>query len=128
MKRDVGQGGRPSATRLSATPASTGSASVLVIGLIAVSVSLIAATGAVGHALAERVALDGAADATALAAADALAGFVFEEPCDVAQRAASLNDVRLVACRIDGAEVAITVGINVMGIATTSRARAGPPS
>jgi len=104
-----------------------GSASVLGIGLVGASALLVIATGTVGHAVAVRVALDGAADAAALAAADALAGFVADEPCAVAQRAASLNGARLEACSIDGAIADIVVDTAVMGLHVSSRARAGPP-
>jgi secretion/DNA translocation related TadE-like protein len=106
---------------------SRGSASVLAIGLVAVSGSLVVATAAVGHAVSVAVALDGAADAAALAAADAAVGYVTEEPCAVAGRAAALNAARLVECRVTGAEVTVAVSTSVFGIPTTSRARAGPP-
>lgn len=106
---------------------SRGSASVLAIGLVAVSASLVAVTGAVGHAATRRVELDAAADAAALAAADAIAGFVADEPCAVAGRAAILNRASLVSCSADGAEVVVVVATTVLGVHATSRARAGPP-
>ena len=109
------------------TRSTRGSASVLAIGLVSVSALLVAATGAVGLAVATRVELDGAADAAALAAADALAGFVLEEPCTVAERAASLNGARLAACGIEGAVADVIVETTVLGVHATSRARAGPP-
>ncbi|PSL38684.1 secretion/DNA translocation related TadE-like protein [Labedella gwakjiensis] len=105
---------------------SRGSASVLAVGLVGVSGLLVAATGAVGYAVATRVALDAAADAAALAAADALAGFVADEPCAVARRAASLNGARLAECDTDGAIVDVVVDTAVMGFHVSSRARAGP--
>jgi secretion/DNA translocation related TadE-like protein len=106
---------------------SRGSASVLAIGLVAVSGALVAATAAVGQAVSVGVALDATADAAALAAADAAVGYVTDEPCAVAGRTADLNGARLLDCRVAGAEVTVAVGTSVFGIATTSRARAGPP-
>jgi secretion/DNA translocation related TadE-like protein len=107
---------------------SRGSASVLAIGLVGVSAMLVTATGAVGHAVALKAGLDGAADAAALAAADAVAGFVSNEPCSVAQRAAALNGAHLAACTIDGAVADVLVDATVFGVRASSRARAGPPA
>lgn len=104
-----------------------GSASVIAIGLVAVAVVGAAAVGAVGHATAARVGLEGAADAAALAGADTLAGFVSDDPCRIAALAAELNAARLDACVVSGAIVQVTVVTSILGVAVSSRARAGPP-
>ena len=71
-------------------------------------------------------AVQGAADAAALAAADTASGLLPGVPCDAATRAAEVNGTRLSSCTVDGliatVSVAHTVGIITIG----STARAGP--
>jgi secretion/DNA translocation related TadE-like protein len=100
---------------------------VLAVGIASVSIVCVTATGAIGHATAMRTGLAAAADAAALAGADALAGFVADDPCTVAARAAELNAARLESCTVSGSDVAVVVGTTVLGVTVTSRARAGPP-
>ena len=99
---------------------------MLAVGVVAVSISCVVAVAAVGHATAARVALDGAADAAALAGADAIAGFVSDRPCRVAERTAGLHSARLGACTVSGMNVHVTVVTTILGFTVSSRARAGP--
>jgi secretion/DNA translocation related TadE-like protein len=72
-------------------------------------------------------AVQGAADAAALAAADTASGLIPGVPCDAAARAAQLNGANLVGCTIDGLIVTVSVTRPAGLIAIGSRARAGPP-
>ncbi|RWZ68454.1 hypothetical protein ELQ92_04365 [Labedella populi] len=104
-----------------------GSASVLAVGVASVSLVCVAAAGAVGEASVGRASVATAADAAALAGADTLAGFVVGDACEIAARAARVNDARLESCSVTGSEVRVVVGAMILGVAVTSRARAGPP-
>lgn len=105
-----------------------GNGSVLAVGVMA---ALAAATGSlllVCPAVAAGQRAAGAADAAALAAADALSGWVTGEPCELAGRVARENTVELVGCvvRDDSVQVAVSVSV---GMVTLQRvARAGPPT
>lgn len=67
-----------------------------------------------------------AADAAALAAADALTGAVPGTPCALARTVAQRNGARLMSCDGDGLETSVSVAINVLGFEVTPRSRAGP--
>jgi secretion/DNA translocation related TadE-like protein len=71
-------------------------------------------------------AVQGAADAAALAAADTASGLMPGVPCDVAARAAELNGAHLVACTVDNLIATVTVSSTVGAFPIGSRARAGP--
>lgn len=105
-----------------------GAASVLAVGIIgamtALAVGLLSLLGV--FVVSQRVA--NAADAAALAAADAMSGAVAGVPCRLAHSVAARNGSRLVACDGDGAVASVTVVIeSVPGFAVTASARAGPP-
>lgn len=107
-----------------------GAASVLAVGIIgamtALAVGLLALLGV--FVVSQRAA--NAADAAALAAADAMSGAVAGVPCRLAHSVAARNGSRLVACDGDGdgAVASVTVVIeSVPGFAVTASARAGPP-
>ena len=71
-------------------------------------------------------AVQGAADAAALAAADTISGLVPGVPCDTAARAATLNGADLAACSIDGPNATVAVSRTVGVLSIEARARAGP--
>jgi len=77
-------------------------------------------------ALAARHAVTGAADAAALAGADAASGLVPGFPCEVAARVALANGAIVESCRVDGLVVTVSVGRVVLGLAVSERASAGP--
>lgn len=104
-----------------------GSGSVLAVGVggavIVTTLSTILALGAlVAH---QRVM--NAADAAALAGADAASGAIAGEPCALAGRAAEANGAVVLACSSDGAVVSVTAGTSWAGIPLSARSRAGPP-
>ncbi|MFT4258530.1 helicase, partial [Microbacterium sp.] len=71
----------------------------------------------------------GAADAAALAAADAATGAVMaaDEPCALAARVAAASGAVLTGCELVGFVATVQVQAAYAGIAAVSRARAGPP-
>jgi secretion/DNA translocation related TadE-like protein len=76
--------------------------------------------------LAAKQKLAGAADAAALAAADARLGVVGAYPCPLAATVARANGATLIACAIDGLVVTVAVWGHVGGIKVTAVATAGP--
>jgi secretion/DNA translocation related TadE-like protein len=71
-------------------------------------------------------AVQGAADAAALAAADTASGLLPGVPCDTAARAAEMNGAHLAGCAIDGLIATVSVSRPAGLITIGSRARAGP--
>jgi secretion/DNA translocation related TadE-like protein len=78
-------------------------------------------------ALAVRSRSAGAADASALAAADALSGLVAGTPCDRAAVTAAANGVGVSECVVTGAEVTVEVATAFGPFDVKARATAGPP-
>jgi secretion/DNA translocation related TadE-like protein len=76
--------------------------------------------------LATRSAVAGAADAAALAAADARVGMTGGFPCDVAAEVAVANGVSLASCEVDGYVATVSVERSVLGFLVAARATAGP--
>lgn len=72
----------------------------------------------------------GAADAAALAAADALNGWVSADPCELAERVVSEMGVNLANCTVDDALGEARVIVTATGVFghVEARARAGPVS
>ena len=104
-----------------------GSGSVLGVALIGVIVLLVAAIAPLYGVLAAKVELAGAADAAALAAADARVGAVTGFPCDRAAEVAAANGATLLSCTADGLILTVSVGRSVLGFALRSASTAGPP-
>ena len=103
-----------------------GAGSVLAIGVIGALVMLAATAIPLYAVLATRSAVAGAADAAALAAADARVGVVGGFPCDVARDVAAANGAGLVGCVVDGYIATVVVQRSVAGFAISARATAGP--
>ncbi|MBO9627069.1 MAG: helicase [Microbacterium sp.] len=103
--------------------------SMLAAGVLAVTATLGLGLAAVGGAAvtAQRVAR--AADAAALAAADASSGAVAVSaaPCEVAARVASAAGGVLTGCEVDGFTATVAVEARFAGWPAVARARAGPP-
>jgi secretion/DNA translocation related TadE-like protein len=91
-----------------------------VVALVAVALPLY-------MALAGRSAATGAADAAALAAADARSGAVGGSPCALAERVAAANRADLEGCHVDGLVVTVGASIRVGIFHITAHATAGPP-
>lgn len=101
------------------------STSVVTIGVLSslVSISITATSG--GALLASREALHGAADASALAAADTLFGLVDGDPCARAAALAEHNGASLTFCEVQETAVTVRVERRLLGMPVGSSARAG---
>ncbi len=92
-------------------------AMVLVAGMLLPLAAVLQAKQAVGDA----------ADAAALAGADAAIGIIPGFPCTVAARVAEADAVAIRGCQVDGEVVTVRVQREVFGFAVTVTATAGPP-
>ncbi|MGF2950308.1 Rv3654c family TadE-like protein [Microbacterium alcoholitolerans] len=101
----------------------------LAAGVLTVAATLSLGLAVVGGAAVTAQRTAGAADAAALAAADAVSGAVATEtdPCALAARVAAASDATLSHCRIDGLAATVEVKSAYAGLVAASRARAGPP-
>lgn len=104
-----------------------GAGSVLVLGVVGAVLTVTAALVPVLAVLVHSQSAANAADAAALAAADAVTGAVPGDPCGLARTVARRNGAHVVACEIVDAEASITVELHVLGLEVSARARAGPP-
>jgi secretion/DNA translocation related TadE-like protein len=97
------------------------------VGLVAAIVCATAMLVPLYTVLVEKRAMAGAADAAALAAADARSGLVGGDPCALAASVARANGAELTACDLDGLVVTVAVSTSVAGFAVPGIATAGPP-
>ncbi|GAA5207304.1 Rv3654c family TadE-like protein [Microbacterium kyungheense] len=97
------------------------------VGVIAAAVVLTGGLAAVGSAAVIGQRLASAADAGALAAADAASGAVTGVPCDLAGEVAAEFGARIDACDLDGLIATVTVEMRVGPVVARASARAGPP-
>ena len=104
-----------------------GAGSLLVVAILGAVLCVVATVLPLQFALSQRHAMAGAADAAALAAADARSGAVAGVPCDLAAQVAHANGARLDACAVDGLVATVRVSTRVLGVAVTATASAGPP-
>lgn len=105
-----------------------GAGSVLVVAVVAALLAATAVALPVGGLLAARQRVSAAADAAALAGADAVAGIRPGPPCAAAEQLAALNAARLDACTAEGPVVTVTVSARVGGLSLGAAATAGPPT
>lgn len=103
------------------------SGTVLGLGVAIATVAVTGVTLPLCAAMVGSAAASGAADASALAAADVASGRMPGEPCDAAARLASANDTVLVACEVDGLVVTVAVERWSGAIPVRESATAGPP-
>ncbi len=107
-----------------------GSASVVMVAVVAIGIVLSFGAARLGSALIGRARADTAADAAALAAADALAlGHGSDAAAADARATAVRNDARLLSCVCAGTIAAVVVevdlpGLGVFGGVARARARA----
>lgn len=82
--------------------------------------------GGAAHVAAARHAA-GSADAAALAAADAMLGWIDSEPCEIARTVATANHTTLSSCDVDERSLSVRVQVTVGAPfgAATAKARAG---
>lgn len=104
-----------------------GAGAVLALAILAAVVIVLVAVLGMGSALITRQRASGAADAAALAAADAASGAVPGIPCAVAEDVAGANGAALASCRVDGLVATVSVSARVSLFPVSARARAGPP-
>jgi len=103
-----------------------GAGSILAIGLLAAILACIALAIPLCSALIVRSRVVGAADASALAAADVAVGIVPGIPCAVAASLATANRARLQECQVDGVIVTVRVSTEIFGFPVAATATAGP--
>ncbi len=103
-----------------------GSGTIIAVGLAAAIAALTATVLPLYSALAVKQSVAAAADAAALAAADAIVGRAAGFPCEVAARVAAANGASVTACDLDGLVATVSVSRQIVGIAVTARATAGP--
>jgi len=105
----------------------SGSGSVLSVAIIAAVLCLTSLLLPLQFAFARKQQAAGAADAAALAAADARSGAVSGVPCVVAAQVAEANGARLDACELDGLVATVRVSTSILGFGVDASATAGPP-
>jgi secretion/DNA translocation related TadE-like protein len=96
-------------------------------GLVAAVAGLTVAFGAVAAASVHGQRVASAADAAALAAADAASGAVTGVPCERAVEVAATAGAEVVSCELDGLIATVTVAAPFGVIPASATARAGPP-
>jgi secretion/DNA translocation related TadE-like protein len=106
----------------------SGAVSVIAVALLSVGATTTVAVAGVASCLVDRHRLGGAADAAALAAADAASGLVAGEPCAAAALLADGNSVGLASCVVEGSTVTVTVVSTLAGLPIEAAATAGQPT
>lgn len=101
--------------------------SALAIGVVACAAALTVSLVGIGAAAAFGQRLAGAADAAALAAADAASGAVAGIPCERAEQIAAVAGASVQACELDGLIATVTLGSEFLHLPASASARAGPP-
>jgi len=102
-------------------------ASVLTAGAVGCAATLAMGLAVVGGAAVAGQRASGIADAGALAAADALAGFATGDPCGRASQVVSAQGASVTSCDTDGLIATIRVSMTYARFPVTAAARAGPP-
>ena len=105
-----------------------GSGSILAVAILAAVLVLFSLVLPVTTVISLQQRTAGAADASALAAADVAVGIHAGSPCLVAARIAAANDTRLDGCVVDGTTATVRVTTFVLGFRVVARATAGRPN
>lgn len=100
---------------------------ILAVGVLACTAGLVLGMTTVGAAAVFGQKLSGAADAAALAAADAASGALPGDPCRRAAEIAAATGAMLVGCELVGLVATVEVSANFGALPASARARAGPP-
>ncbi|MEQ1735251.1 MAG: Rv3654c family TadE-like protein [Rhodoglobus sp.] len=103
-----------------------GSGTIIAVGLAAAIAALTATVLPLYSALTVKQSVAAAADAAALAAADAIVGRTAGFPCEVAARVAAANGTSVTACDLDGLIATVTVARSLAGFPVGATATAGP--
>jgi len=104
-----------------------GSGSILAVAIIGACLLATAMLVPLLALLAVGQSVQGAADASALAAADTASGAVPGFPCEAAASAATLNGASVARCTVEGLIATVAVEREVAGFRLSAQARAGPP-
>lgn len=105
-----------------------GSGGIVGSSAVVFTAALLCAVVPLGAALADMETLRGAADASALAAADTASGRVPGVPCERAGVIVHRLGVELSSCTVSAQGIAdTTVTSTILSIPVTAAARAGPP-
>lgn len=105
-----------------------GSGSLLAIAIVAATLACVMLVLPFSAVLVARARVTGAADAAALAAADAASGISPGIPCRIASAVARANGGELRDCLADGVIVTVRVSTAIFGFPVSSSATAGPAS
>jgi len=103
-----------------------GAGSLLVVAILGAVVSVALLSASASAALVSRTLAAGAADAAALAAADAAVGIRGDAPCEAAGLLAAANGAVLLGCSVDGLVVTVEVSAGTGMAAARALATAGP--
>ncbi|MFB2586891.1 Rv3654c family TadE-like protein [Herbiconiux liukaitaii] len=105
-----------------------GSGSVAGVAVVAFASVLLCGVAVIGGAVAELEQLRGAADAGALAAADAASGRIAGVPCELVAAVAQRLDAAVSRCTAaEAGVVEVVLTRPILGIPIDAAARAGPP-
>lgn len=111
-------------------PGERGSATIAVVGMIALAVALMGFVGGIAAVEGARAQAQTAADFAALGAAQVTLGQGNGSPCDVAGQAAAHVGARVDSCTREDFDVRVTVSLPVTAAGSVwqvhARARAGP--
>ena len=99
---------------------------MLAVGVAGAIVCVAAVVVPLYAVLAARSRVAGAADAAALAAADARVGAVTGFPCERAAEVAAANEAFLKKCTVDGLVATVTVQRQIAGFSIEQTSTAGP--
>ncbi|HWI32028.1 MAG TPA: Rv3654c family TadE-like protein [Microbacterium sp.] len=97
------------------------------VGVVACLASFAVGFAVVGGASVAGQRLAGAADAAALAAADAASGAVTGDPCARADEVAAAVGAQVAACDVDRLVATVSVEGSFAGLVLRASARAAPP-
>jgi secretion/DNA translocation related TadE-like protein len=103
-----------------------GAGGVLAIAIVAATMLAAMAVLTLCAVLSARHRVVAAADAAALAAADAVLGVVPGAPCAWAEKVAASHRVAFVDCVVEGAEVVVSLRVDLAGLPVGASSRAGP--
>ena len=106
--------------------ADEGSGSILAIAIIGSVVALALMMLPLYMVITVKQSVAGAADASALAAADTAVGLFAGFPCSAAARVASANGASIASCTVDGLVVTVTTSRSLLGLEVMATATAGP--
>ena len=104
-----------------------GSGTIAAIGILGCVVALTVGALPLYRGVVVLAEIQGSADASALAGADAAAGIATGSPCSGAAEVARANHTSLSRCTVDGLVVSVRAQGSFLGFSLAADATAGPP-